>query len=157
FAQHRRIPPRPPPGIAMTARQLIAVEGVGKTYGSGAQAMTALEGASFSVREGEFITLVGPSGCGKATLLQILAGPVPASPGRVPIDGAPETRPSRDKIGVMFQDAWLLPWKTAIENVEFPLALRRVKAAERRQRALPLLELVGLASFAERYPDELSG
>ena len=141
----------------MTARELIAVEGVDKTYGSGAQAMTALEGVSLSVREGEFITLVGPSGCGKSTLLQILAGLVPASTGRVAIDGAPVTGPSPGKVGVMFQDAWLLPWKTAIENVEFPLALRKVKAAERRQRALPLLELVGLASFAERYPDELSG
>ena len=57
----------------------------------------------------------------------------------------------------MFQDAWLLPWKTAVENVEFPLVLRKVKPAERRKRALPLLELVGLASFADRYPDELSG
>jgi NitT/TauT family transport system ATP-binding protein len=141
----------------MSVRELIAVEGVGKTYGSGAQAMTALEGVSLSVREGEFITLVGPSGCGKSTLLQILAGLVPASTGRVAIDGAPVTGPSPGKVGVMFQDAWLLPWKTAIENVEFPLALRKVRAAERRKRALPLLELVGLASFAERYPDELSG
>jgi NitT/TauT family transport system ATP-binding protein len=141
----------------MSARESIVVDGVAKTYGSGAQAMTALEGVSFTVREGEFITLVGSSGCGKSTLLQILAGLVPASTGRVVIDGAPVTGPSPDKIGVMFQDAWLLPWKTAIENVEFPLALRKVKAAERRRRALPLLELVGLASFAERYPDELSG
>jgi NitT/TauT family transport system ATP-binding protein len=101
--------------------------------------------------------LVGPSGCGKSTLLQILAGLVPASTGRVLIEGRPVTGPSPGKVGVMFQDAWLLPWKTALENVEFPLALRGVPAAERRRRALPLIELVGLASFAQRYPDELSG
>jgi NitT/TauT family transport system ATP-binding protein len=136
---------------------LIAVEDVGKVYGRGEHALTALRDVSFTVREGQFITLVGPSGCGKSTLLQILAGLVPASTGRVLIEGRPVTGPSPGKVGVMFQDAWLLPWKTALENVEFPLALRGVPAAERRRRALPLIELVGLASFAHRYPDELSG
>ena len=109
------------------------------------------------MREGQFITVVGPSGCGKSTLMQILAGLVTPSSGRVLVDGKPVTGPSPDKIGVMFQDAWLLPWKTAVENVEFPLALRGVSAAERRARALPLLDLVGLRQFADRYPDELSG
>ena len=73
------------------------------------------------------------------------------------ISGRPVTGPAPDTIGVMFQDAWLLPWKTAVENVEFPLALRKVPAAVRRTRALPLIDLVGLTSFAHRYPDELSG
>ncbi len=135
----------------------ITVDGLGKTYGSGKTALAALAGVSFSVPEGNFITLVGPSGCGKSTLLQILAGLIPASSGGVAIDGQPVTGPSPGKVGVMFQDAWLLPWKTAVENIEFPLALRKVKPAERRKRALPLLDLVGLASFADRYPDELSG
>jgi len=139
------------------AREIITVDGVGKTYGSGANAFTVLDSVSFNVREGGFVTVVGPSGCGKSTLLQILAGLVPASTGQVRIEGAPVTGPSPDKIGVMFQDAWLLPWKTALENVEFPLALRKMKAMERRRRALPLLDLVGLATFAGRYPDELSG
>jgi NitT/TauT family transport system ATP-binding protein len=143
-------------GLAGTG-DLIAVEDVGKVYGRGEHALTALRDVSFTVREGQFITLVGPSGCGKSTLLQILAGLVPASTGRVLIEGRPVTGPSPGKVGVMFQDAWLLPWKTALENVEFPLALRGVPAAERRRRALPLIELVGLASFAQRYPDELSG
>ncbi|HET7256883.1 MAG TPA: ATP-binding cassette domain-containing protein, partial [Xanthobacteraceae bacterium] len=96
---------------------MIAVEAVGKTYGSGEHALAALVDVSFAVREGEFVTLVGPSGCGKSTLLQILAGLVPASTGRVLINGRPVTGPSPDTIGVMFQDAWLLPWKTAVENV----------------------------------------
>jgi NitT/TauT family transport system ATP-binding protein len=139
------------------AGEMIAVEHVHKTYGSGKDAFNALTDVSFTVREGEFVTLVGPSGCGKSTLLQILAGLVPASAGRVLVDGQPIAGPAPGKIGVMFQDAWLLPWKSAIDNVEFPLALRKVKPAERRARALPLLELVGLKQFAHRYPDELSG
>ncbi|MCC6780981.1 MAG: ABC transporter ATP-binding protein [Hyphomicrobiales bacterium] len=139
------------------AREIIAVEHVGKTYGAGTGAFTALRDISFGVREGEFVTLVGPSGCGKSTLLQILAGLVAPSAGRAVIDGQVMIRPVPEKVGVMFQDAWLLPWKTALENVEFPLALRKVAAAERKRRALPLLELVGLASFVHRYPDELSG
>ena len=139
------------------AADMIAVEAIGKTYGSGEHALEALVDVSFAVREGEFVTLVGPSGCGKSTLLQILAGLVPASTGRVVISGRPVTGPAPDTIGVKLQDAWLLPWKTAVENVEFPLALRKVPAAERRKRALPLIDLVGLASFAHRYPDELSG
>jgi NitT/TauT family transport system ATP-binding protein len=139
------------------AADMIAVEAVGKTYGSGKHALEALVDVSFAVREGEFVTLVGPSGCGKSTLLQILAGLVPASTGRVVISGRPVTGPAPDTIGVMFQDAWLLPWKTAVENVEFPLALRKIPAAVRRTRALPLIDLVGLTSFAHRYPDELSG
>jgi NitT/TauT family transport system ATP-binding protein len=75
----------------------------------------------------------------------------------VRIEGRPVTGPRPDEIGVMFQDAWLLPWKTALENVEFPLVLRKVPAAERRARAEKLLELVELTRFADRYPDELSG
>src|SRR5205823_744869 len=90
-------------------------------------------------------------------LMQIIAGLVPPSAGTVRIDGRAITGPSPDMIGVMFQDSWLLPWKSARENVEFPLALRNVPAAERRERALKLLDLVGLAKHADRYPDQLSG
>jgi NitT/TauT family transport system ATP-binding protein len=137
--------------------EIIALERLSKTYGSGDSALHALDDISLTVREGQFITVVGPSGCGKSTLMQILAGLVAPSSGRVLVDGKPVTGPSPDKIGVMFQDAWLLPWKSAVENVEFPLALRGVSAADRRARALPLLDLVGLRQFADRYPDELSG
>ena len=136
---------------------IIAVERLSKQYGSGPQAVQALADVSFRVPEGQFVTLVGPSGCGKSTLLQILAGLVPASSGAVRIDGQAMSRPAPDKVSVMFQDAWLLPWKTAVENVEFPLALRKVPRPVRRERALALLGLVGLASAADRYPGELSG
>ena len=136
---------------------LITVEAVSKVYGRGASALRALDDISLQVREAEFVTVVGPSGCGKSTLLQILAGLVPPSSGSVRIEGATITGPAPEKVSVMFQDAWLLPWKTAIENVEFPLALRKVPRPVRRERAQALLDLVGLKDFAERYPDELSG
>jgi NitT/TauT family transport system ATP-binding protein len=136
---------------------IITAEHVDKVYGKGKQALQALADVTFSVHEKEFVTIVGPSGCGKSTLLQILAGLVPVSSGRVVVDGQPMSGPSPEKISVMFQDAWLLPWKTAVENVEFPLALRKVSAAVRRPRALELLDLVGLGGYAERYPAELSG
>jgi NitT/TauT family transport system ATP-binding protein len=136
---------------------MIVVEHVNKVYGSNDASLSALDDVSLSVREGQFMTVVGPSGCGKSTLLQVMAGLVPPTSGRVIIDGQTVTGPSPEKIGVMFQDAWLLPWKTAMENVEFPLVLRKVPAKERRAKALPLLELVGLGRFADRYPDELSG
>jgi len=139
------------------AEAMIKVKHITKIYGGGEIALRALDDVSLTVHEGKFITVVGPSGCGKSTLMQILAGLAPATSGSVVIDGRPVAGPSPDIIGVMFQDAWLLPWKTAIENVEFPLALRGVTAAERRARALPLLELVGLLRSAHRYPDELSG
>ena len=136
---------------------IIVAEHVNKIYGKGSQALPALVDVSFGVREGEFVTIVGPSGCGKSTLLQILAGLVPASGGRIVVDSEAILGPSPDKISVMFQDHWLLPWKTALENVEFPLALRNVAASVRRARAMQLLELVGLDGYAERYPGELSG
>jgi NitT/TauT family transport system ATP-binding protein len=135
---------------------IIRVEHVGKTYGDGKGRTIALTDISFTVREGQFITVVGPSGCGKSTLLHILAGLLPPSQGRVLMNGELMSGPSPERIGVVFQDAWLLPWKTAVENVEFPLTLRGVGAQERRSRAMPLLELVGLAGFADKYPHELS-
>ena len=115
---------------------IIKVEHLSKRYGGGADSLQALSDVSFGVREGQFVTIVGPSGCGKSTLLQILAGLVPPSSGRVLIDGGVLAGPSPEKISVMFQDAWLLPWKTAVENVEFPLMLRKVPFSIRRRRAL---------------------
>jgi NitT/TauT family transport system ATP-binding protein len=135
----------------------ISVNGVHKKFDSGATSVQALTDVSFTVATGQFVTVVGPSGCGKSTLLQVLAGLTPASAGTVLLDGEPVTAPRPDKIGIVFQEAWLLPWKTAIENVEFPLSLRGVRKAERRPRAEAQLALVGLADAAGRYPHELSG
>ena len=138
------------------AADMIAVEAIGKTYGSGEHALEALVDVSFAVRRENS----SPWSARAAAEVDAAANPRRPRTGldrRVVISGRPVTGPAPDTIGVMFQDAWLLPWKTAVENVEFPLALRKVPAAVRRTRALPLIDLVGLTSFAHRYPDELSG
>jgi len=133
--------------------EIIVSNAVSRSFGS----FTAIDKVSLTVREGQFITIVGPSGCGKSTLLQILAGLVAPSDGEVQIDGERLNGPRPDKIGMVFQEPLLLPWKTAAENVEFPLLLRHVAANQRRERSLTLLDLVGLAGSVDKYPHQLSG
>jgi len=143
----------------MTSAKQVVIEtrGLSKIYGVGRAPIVALQDISFAVEEGSFVSLVGPSGCGKSTLLQMLAGLVSSTSGEIMVDGEPIRKPAPDKISVMFQDATLLPWKRIAENVEFPLEIRGMKAAERRARAAAMLSLVGLAEFGARYPHELSG
>ena len=137
--------------------QLITVRNVSQIFGAPPEEFCALRDVSLSMEEGAFVCVVGPSGCGKSTLLQIVAGLMAPTAGDVRIDGEKVTGPRPDKIGIVFQESLLLPWKTAAENIEFPLALCGVPAGERRSRANALLELVGLLDFAHRLPDELSG
>jgi NitT/TauT family transport system ATP-binding protein len=136
---------------------VIEVRQVGKTYAAARAPVRALDDISLTVEEGEFVSLVGPSGCGKSTLLQILAGLIDGSDGAVLVDNQPVTEPMPDKIAVVFQDATLMPWKTAIANVEFPLELRGASRSASRPRAEEMLDLVGLGDFADRFPHELSG
>jgi NitT/TauT family transport system ATP-binding protein len=136
---------------------VLSATGVTKTFGEGTAAFHALSDVSLSLTEGKFVSVVGPSGCGKSTLMQILAGLATATSGRVELDGAVISGPTPDKIGVVFQDALLLPWKSAVENVEFPLALGPTPAGPRRERAMDLLKLVGLEDFAHHFPAQLSG
>ena len=136
---------------------IIEVSQLGKDFSAGRAPIRALADVSFAVEEGRFVTLVGPSGCGKSTLLQILAGLIAATRGEARIEGQRICAPMPDKIGMVFQDPTLLPWKTALANVEFPLDLRGVDRAARRKRCSALLELVGLSEFADHYPHELSG
>ena len=137
--------------------QLIAVRNVSQIFGAPPEEFCALRDVSLTMEEGAFVCVVGPSGCGKSTLLQIVAGLTAPTTGEVRIDGGKVAGPRPDKIGVVFQESLLLPWKTAAENIEFPLTLCGVPAGERRSRAHALLELVGLLDFANRLPDELSG
>ncbi len=132
--------------------------GVTKTFDLEGRPLTALEDVSFTVREGEFLAIIGPSGCGKSTLLRLIADVLPGTAGTILVHGAPPDAARRARrFGFVFQDPVLLPWRSALENVELPLQVARVGTAERRRRAHELLELVGLAGFESARPSALSG
>jgi NitT/TauT family transport system ATP-binding protein len=117
----------------------------------------AVDHFSVEIEAGEFFCLLGPSGCGKTTVLKMLAGFEQPSAGQILMEGQPVTGASRDR-GVVFQgDDSLYGWLSAIENVEFGLRMRGMGRAERRERAMRFLELVGLSGQQHKYPAELSG
>ena len=118
--------------------------------------MLALEDVSFEVRAGELVSLLGASGCGKTTLLRILAGLVPHGEGSVMVHDAPVLGP-RKEVCMVFQNFGLLPWRSVLANVEFPLELDGLPPAERRAVAARYIELVGLKGFERHLPHELSG
>jgi ABC-type nitrate/sulfonate/bicarbonate transport system ATPase subunit len=118
--------------------------------------LTALDRVNLTVQEGEFLSIVGPSGCGKTTFLAVVDGLVPATSGRILVDGAVVTAPGPDR-AVVFQDPSLLPWRTVLKNVVFGLECRNVGSREATERARAFIELVGLTGFEHSYPHELSG
>jgi NitT/TauT family transport system ATP-binding protein len=134
----------------------IKLDNVSKTYQTGGDAVEAVSGVSFTAEKGEFIALLGPSGCGKSTLLMMCGGLESITSGSVVIDGAAVAGP-RPNLGVMFQDSTLLPWKTALENILFPIRIQRRKVADYLPRAEQLIEMVGLGGFAGKRPHQLSG
>jgi NitT/TauT family transport system ATP-binding protein len=140
----------------MSAATEISVERVRKVYGSGATAFEAVSSASFAVKKGEFVSLLGPSGCGKSTLLMMIAGLEPTTEGRILAGGTPLIEP-RAEIGIVFQDATLLPWKTALQNVLFPIEVMHLDRPLHLARAKELLRLVGLGDAADKRPRQLSG
>ncbi|MGW0065266.1 ABC transporter ATP-binding protein [Streptosporangium sandarakinum] len=143
---------------AAPSQAKIGIRNVGKVFrtrGSD-RPFTAVTGVDLDVREGEFLTLVGPSGCGKSTLLDLIAGLTAPTDGEILIDGRAVDGPGLDR-GIVFQQYALLPWRTALANIEFGLEAKAVPRRERRERARHYLDLVGLAGFEHRYPHELSG
>jgi NitT/TauT family transport system ATP-binding protein len=138
------------------AEPLVFADGVAKTYHSRQGSVAAVSSVSLAVPRGEFVSLLGPSGCGKSTLLMMLAGLEQPTGGRVILDNAPVTGPRRD-IGIIFQDPTLLPWKTALENVLFPLRILKLPVEKYRSRAQELLTIVGLKGFEHKKPAQLSG
>ncbi len=154
--------PRPAPRAVDTIVEARAVE---KRYDTGEVEVHALRGVSFSARRGEMLAIMGPSGSGKTTLLNCLSGLDAIDGGDVLIEGVSLAAMSDDertdyrarRMGFVFQFYNLMPVLSAVENVELPLLVSRVPAAEARRRALAALEMVGLADRAAHVPEELSG
>ncbi len=132
------------------------IERLSKTYAR--NNLVALTDVNLRILQREFVSIIGSSGCGKSTLLKIMAGLLPPTTGSVMLEGRPVLGPRPD-IGMMFQQATLLPWKTTIENIVLPIEIREGRTAAKAAytRAKELLELVGLKDFANVYPGELSG
>ncbi len=143
---------RPSPGPP-----LLEVRGVTQRFAQAGQVVQALGEVHFLVEEGEFVTLVGPSGGGKSSLLHIIAGLQRPSSGQVLFRGEPIQEP-HPEVGIVFQRTNLMPWRTALENVLLPLEVRPggLQPGDRR-RAQELLALVGLEGFEDAYPQQLSG
>jgi NitT/TauT family transport system ATP-binding protein len=137
-------------------RPEVELVAVSKAYGRGADAVRAVDAVSLNIRHNEFVSVLGPSGCGKSTLMLMVAGLIAPSDGTISIQGRNVDGPRRTN-GVVFQTAVLLPWRTVLDNVLLPIELMGENVRAYRQRAVELLEIAGIADFAERLPRELSG
>ncbi|MGA8322129.1 MAG: ABC transporter ATP-binding protein, partial [Xanthobacteraceae bacterium] len=130
---------------------------VHKTFTRAGQApLAAIDMVSFDLHIGKFISLLGPSGCGKTTFLRIAAGLIPKTSGIVQINGIDVDAPQPD-FGIAFQQPNLMPWRTVLKNVLFPLEITGGARGEAAERATDLLALVGLSGFENSYPAQLSG
>jgi NitT/TauT family transport system ATP-binding protein len=141
---------------AALPRPYVAIAGVTKTYRRARRETHALAQVDLTIRQGEFMAIVGPSGCGKSTLLRLVAGLHLPTTGEVHVDGTHVDRPQTN-LGIVFQSPVLLDWRTALDNVLMQIELRGGDPRAYRDRALTLLDQVGLKDFADRYPYELSG
>ena len=129
-----------------TATKALSFKNIGMVFPDGTE---ALKDVTFSLDRGEFVTVVGPSGCGKSTLLKIASGLLQQTSGQCLVD--------RERIGYVFQDATLLPWRTVLGNVELLGELHKIEPDERRKLAQDAINLVGLSGFENHYPKSLSG
>ena len=143
-------------GATAVPAPLVSVRNVQKTYFTRQAPVQAVASASLDVARGEFVSLLGPSGCGKSTLLMMIAGLEQPTGGSILLGGSEVKKPRRD-IGVIFQDATLLPWKSALDNVLFPVRILKLPIEPYRQRAVELLNMVGLSGFEHKKPSQLSG
>ncbi len=140
----------------MNPKTVLAAHHVSHTFTDDSGELLALRDVSLALHQGEFVCLVGPSGSGKSTLLHILAGLLMPAQGTVTLDGEVVTRPRR-RIGYVFQNANLMPWRSVLDNVALPLELSHTPHAEREAAARDLIALVGLTGFEDTYPANLSG
>ncbi|HWP25297.1 MAG TPA: ABC transporter ATP-binding protein [Xanthobacteraceae bacterium] len=153
-------PPRPlrtgEAALADPTANKVHIRGLHKIYASGTKRVIALEDVNLDIRQNEFVTLVGPSGCGKSTLLKLIGALIRPSRGVLLFDSKPLLGPTRD-VGIVFQEAVLLEWRNALDNVLLPAEILGLDLARARERALGLIDLVGLSGFEKCYPRELSG
>ena len=142
--------------ITASGEPVFRTDGLEVTYRSSRGATKALENFSTTLAQGEFLSVLGPSGCGKSTLLKVAAGLLRPSAGKAELDGKPITGPRRD-VGIVFQQATLLPWQTVLDNVMLPIRTLGMDTQRAGPRARDLIRLMGLEAFERHYPHELSG
>ncbi|MCD6426194.1 MAG: ABC transporter ATP-binding protein [Anaerolineales bacterium] len=135
---------------------LLEVKDLGVTFTDDKGSLQALNQISFSVDREQFICVVGPSGSGKSTLIRVLAGLLAPTSGEVVLDGIPINEP-RQGVGIVFQKANLMPWRSVLRNITLPLEINHVPQNEANERASELIELVGLTGFEDWLPHDLSG
>src|SRR6218665_1200435 len=146
----------PPLTQPMSQVRLIEARGVAKTYQSKDGPVESLKPLDFAIQEGEFVSVVGPSGCGKSTLLKMVAGLLPISSGELTRAGKPIEGPQKD-VGIVFQSAVLLPWRSVEDNILLQAEMRHLPKAASQARARELMEMAGLQGFEGKYPWQLSG
>jgi NitT/TauT family transport system ATP-binding protein len=134
----------------------INLSGVSKTYGTGDGKVQSLRPLDFHINDGEFFVVVGPSGCGKSTLLKLISGLLPPTSGEIHVDGKKVTEPHGD-VGIVFQNALLLPWRNILNNVLMPIDMKGLSREKFIPRAKQLLKMVGLEGFEKKLPWQLSG
>lgn len=134
----------------------VHLRGLRKTYKTRRDEIEAIRSVDMDVRKGEFVSILGPSGCGKSTLLMAVGGLTEITGGQVEINGEKVTGARRDT-GVVFQSPVLMPWRSILGNVLFPIECLGLAPADYRSYAMELLEMTGIAGFSDNYPNELSG
>jgi NitT/TauT family transport system ATP-binding protein len=135
---------------------MIRLTGVSRSFAGRSGTVEALRDIDLDVADGEFVAVLGRSGCGKSTMLRLIAGLLPTTAGEVRVSGERVTKPRRD-IAMMFQRPALLPWRSVLDNVLLPVQIFGWRRAAHRERAHELLDMTGLTGFEKRLPHELSG
>jgi NitT/TauT family transport system ATP-binding protein len=138
------------------AQPLLEVNELGVTFTDEKGSLNAIDEISFSVEREQFICVVGPSGSGKSTLIRVLAGLLTPTRGEVILEGLPLTRPRRG-VGIVFQKANLMPWRSVLRNITLPLEIQGIPSEESHSKAKDLIDLVGLDGFEDWLPHDLSG